>query len=136
MLTLIQSGPAAQPEAPGYDLENINRVKITGHQLDTALHLRGAGGEDRLSVFTDYAKAEGIEPLEHAAEALMLRIELACDFLDGAGPEDDDWKNKLEAIARVKLVDNEDARPVGESGVCFDQVQFDELLLFIREIPW
>jgi hypothetical protein len=135
---LASSEPLAPQriKAPGDRFAYINAVAITGDQLTRAFHVRGALADARLSALKAYAEREGITPSSHAAEALVLRMGLAGDFLDGPGIADADWNDMMEAIARVRIVDDEEMVPLGDTGIRFDNQQFGELLEFAREMPW
>jgi hypothetical protein len=136
MLALVQSDTPSRQLKSADRYSEINAVKISGDQLNRAFQVEGALGDDRVTVLTTFARQERIAPLNHAAEALLLRMGLVADFLDGPGIENAEWNDTLEAIARVRLVDDADALPIGDSGICLDEAHFDELLAFIREIPW
>lgn len=121
---------------PVETFKSINAVTITGDQLNRAFHVAGALSDARLTALTAYAQREGLTPLSHAAQALVLRMGLVADFLDGPGIENKDWDATMEALARVGLVDDAEALPIGDSGICYDEAQFEELLAFARDMPW
>jgi hypothetical protein len=113
----------------------INAVAITGDQLTRAFYTDGMA-DDRLAVLRAYAEREGLVPVDVAARALSMRMGLVGDFLHGPGIADADWSNMMEAIARVRIVDDENAVPIGDTNICFDEAQFAELLKFAKELPW
>jgi len=136
MHAFSESTPAISRAPQDDRFKEINAVKLTGDQLNRAFHMQGACGDDAIAILTAFAEREGIIPVGVAAQALVLRMGLVCDFLEGPGIENDEWGATLEAIARVRLTDDEDALAIGESGICFDEAMFDEMREFAREMPW
>jgi hypothetical protein len=136
MLAVCPTDTTAQAQRPVDLYAGINTVSLTGDQLNRAFHVKGGLVRERLAALTAYAEREGIIPIAYAAQALVLRMGLVADFLDGPGIDNADWDPTLEALARVRIIDDEDALPIGDSGICFDEVQFEELLAFAHELSW
>jgi len=136
MLTVELARPIARRGAAYDRFREINSVAITGNQLTRAFHVPDALADSGLSALTAYAEQEGIIPIGLAAKALVLRMGLVGDFLDGPGIPDAEWDYLMEALARVRLVDDEEIVPIGATGIRFDGKQLKELLDFARELPW
>lgn len=136
MLAIAPDAAAGLVARPTGRFDEINAVAITGDQLTRAFHVRDALGDAQLSALTAYAEAEGIVPIGLAAHALVLRMGLVGDFLDGPGIADADWDMSMEALARVRLVDDPEMVPIGVTGICFDGAQFHALRTFARDLPW
>jgi len=109
---------------------------MTGDQLERAFRVHGALDEERLAALSAYAEREGLTPPLTAAYALVLRMGLVGDFLDGPGIDEADWQPMMEALARVRIIDDPEALPVGDSGICHDGAQLQELFEFAKEMPW
>lgn len=113
-------------------LRQFNSVDLTGDQLKRALAVYGRPG-----AIEAFADAEDMRPLASAVAMINRRCGLFFDFVDGPGIPDHEHAAHLEAVARVRLIEpNEDAVPLGDSGVCFDDRHFDELLELASELPW
>ena len=113
-------------------LDQFNSLDITGDQLKRALTVYGREG-----AIEAFADAEGMKPMASAVAMLNCRRGLFMDFVDGPGVPDHEHDAHLEAVARVRLIEpTEDSVPLGDSGVCFDDRHFDELLELASELPW
>ncbi|WP_070156910.1 hypothetical protein [Sphingobium phenoxybenzoativorans] len=135
MLAAEQPTLASHGGEPSDRFKDINALAITGDQLTRAFYTDGMA-EDRLAVLRAYAEREGLTPVGVAARALSMRMGLVGDFLHGPGIPDAEWNNMMEAIARVRIVDDENAVPIGDTNICFDESQFEQLLAFAKELPW
>lgn len=117
-------------------IDRLNAVLVSGPQLEAALailaalpaHLRARPAAQGLALQA-YAREAGFED-EAASAALHARVTALAKWTAAHDPErQSDARSVLEAAARF---------PLGEmkTGIGFDPGGFQELILFIDDLPW
>ena len=131
----LQRAQPSRDEARG-PIQLLNSVAITGQQIETALavlaglpaHLRQRPDAQALALQA-YAREAGFEE-ECASAALHARITALAKWTATHDPErQSDAEAVLEAAARYPLSDM-------EAGIGFEPGGFQELVLFIEELPF
>lgn len=117
-------------------IERLNAVIITGRQLEAALavlaalpaHLRQRPDAQALALQA-YAREAGFEE-ECASAALHARVTALAKWTSAHDPElQSNAEALLEAAARYPLSDT-------DAGICFEPAGFQELILFIEDLPF
>lgn len=130
-----------QPAAMARDLEVdtaglLNAVSISGLQLEAALevlaalpaHLRSRPGAQALALQA-YAKEAGFEDAD-ASAVLHARVTALAKWTAVHDPErQSDPRSVLEAATRFPLSE-------AGAGIVFEPGGFQELILFIDDLPW
>lgn len=112
-----QSAPDLVVRTRGRDVERLNAVRISIEQIAAALDVNGIG-----------VIASANDPV--AAAALDARIAALARWRAAYDPrEQSNREALLEAAARFPLSEQED-------GLGFEPAGFQELALFIEELPW
>ena len=129
--------PAAMPrETEMSAADRLNAVPLSGPQLEAALeilaalpaHLRALPAAQSLALQA-YAREAGFEE-EAASAALHARVTALAKWTAAHDPErQSDARSVLEAAARFPFSE-------GECGIMFDAAGFQEMVLFIEELPW
>lgn len=132
---------STQPEATVRDMEIsatalLNSVPISGPQFEAALevlaalpaHLRARPTAQAVALQA-YAKESGFEE-EYASAALHARVTALAKWTAAYDPErQSDPRSVMEAAARFPLSEM-------ETGIAFDAPGFQEMIMFIEELPW
>lgn len=117
-------------------MERLNGVKVSAAQLQTALerlsslpaHLRNKPPAQALALQALAAEEAFAE--DYASAALHARIVALAKWTALHDPErQSDAEAVIEAAALFPLSESED-------GVCFEPAGFQEMILFIEELPW
>jgi hypothetical protein len=126
----------AVPAAPARSAtDRLNAISISAFQLQRALevlsglpaHLRGSPDAQALALQV-YADDENSD--ENASAALHARVTALAKWTTAHDPRRrSDAQAVMEAAARFSLSE-------GEAGICFEPGGFEELVLFIEDLPW
>jgi hypothetical protein len=116
--------------------DRLNAVPVSGPQLEAALeilaalpaHLRAQPAAQALALQA-YAREAGFEE-DAASAALHARVTALAKWTAAHDPErQSDARSVLEAAARFPLGETEE-------GIGFEPGGFQELILFIDDLPW
>lgn len=127
---------ASQRDEPRSATDLLNAVPVSGPQIEAALtiltalpaHLRTRPDAQALALQA-YAREAGFED-EAASAALHARVTALAKWTAAHDPERQfDARSVLEAAARYPLSDT-------ETGIGFEAGGFQELILFIDDLPW
>jgi len=132
---------ALQSAEPAHDghmsaIDQLNAVAISGPQLEAALEILAAlpaqlqqRPHAQALALQAYAAEAGFEE-EQASAALHARAAALAKWTAAHDPErQSDPQAVLEAAARFPLGDT-------EAGIGFEPGGFQELVLFIEDLPW
>jgi len=126
---------ARQPESALSASDRLNAVRISGPQLEAALqvlaslpaHLRTRPHAQALALQA-YASDAGFEAC--ASASLHARVTALSKWTAAHDPDrQSDARAVLEAAARFPLSDT-------DAGIGFEPGGFQELILFLDELPW
>lgn len=116
--------------------DRLNAVAVSSSQLEAALdvlaalpaHLQARPAAQALALRA-YAKEAGFEE-DDASAVLHARVTALAKWMEAHDPErQSDARSVLEAAARFPLGET-------ESGIGFEPGGFQELILFIDDLPW
>jgi hypothetical protein len=114
----------------------LNGVTLSGPQIEAALeilaalseHLRVRPAAQALALQA-YAREAGFQE-EHAPAALHARVTALAKWTATRDPErQSDVRSVMEATARFPLAET-------DAGIGFEPGGFQELILFIDDLPW
>ena len=131
-----QSSPVSAVAAPGCAVDRLNAVALGGAQIAAALEvlslLPAAHREDprsQAAVLQAYARDAGFTD-SLAGAALHARVTALAKWTSAYDPlRQSDAAAVTEAAARHPLVET-------EAGIGFEAPAFQEMILFIEELPW
>lgn len=134
------SQPSPLPAAsasPGGAIDRLNGIPLSGAQLAAALEILAmlpAGHRDdpraQAMVLQAYARDASFADDVLAGAALHARVTALARWTAAHDPNrQSDPKAALEASARQPLVET-------DAGVGFEGAAFQEMILFIEELPW
>lgn len=125
-----------QPDSQMSAIDKLNAVPVSGAQIEAVLavlaalpaHLR-ARPEAQAMALQAYADEAGFEA-GYASAALHARVTALASWTAAHDPDrQSDARSVLEAAARFPLSDT-------EMGIGFESGAFQELVLFIDELPF
>lgn len=132
-----QTSPVAAPSSLGSATERLNAVPLIGGQIAAALEvlalLPAAHRQDprsQAAVLQAYARDAGFADDALAGAALHARVTALAKWTAAHDPlRQSDPEAIVEAAARHPLVES-------EAGIGFEAPAFQEMILFIEELPW
>lgn len=133
-----QSSPvSAATPSNGSAIERLNAVQLTGTQIAAALRalalLPAANRDDpraQAVLLQAYARDAGFAEEGLAGAALHARVSALAKWTAAHDPlRQSDAEAVMEAAARHPLVET-------EAGIGFEAPAFQEMILFIEELPW
>jgi hypothetical protein len=132
-----QSSPVPAATASGSATDRLNAVPLSGAQVAAALEvlalLPAAHRDDPRSqalVLQAYVRDAGFAEDTFAGAALHARVTALAKWTAGHDPlRQSDAAAVIEAAARHPLVET-------EAGIGFEAPAFQEMILFMEELPW